>query len=400
MKQDDLAKIKTLEVVSRKLEPNADTLQQWNAQMSTFGSDFIRTLPHRPTFYHEDLTSTAVYQFPFDQAPYPMEKLLPVLDKALTQTALNAASSKHFGYVPGGGLFSTAIGDYIAAVTNVYSGIFYAGPGAVRIENELIKWMCQLMGYPSTALGNLTSGGSIANLIAITTARDRLPLNPKDFGQAVIYLTSQTHHCVQKSLRIAGLKNAIIRYVPMDHSFAMDTEALAQHVIQDKNRGLIPFMIVGSAGTTDIGAIDPLKEMGHIAQKHGIWFHIDAAYGGFFCMVEELRPKLAGIELSDSVAIDPHKGFFLSYGLGAILIKDVAAQYDAHYYQANYMQDSIMDINEYSPADLSPELTRHFRGLRMWISLQLLGLEPFKAALLEKHLLCQYFYEKVQAIRF
>ena len=117
---------------------------------------------------------------------------------------------------------------YIAAVTNVYSGIFYAGPGAVRIENELIKWMCQLMGYPASALGNLTSGGSMANLIAITTARDRLSLAAADFGRAVIYLTPQTHHCIQKSLRIAGLKEAIIRYLPTNDSFAMDTRILAQ----------------------------------------------------------------------------------------------------------------------------------------------------------------------------
>ena len=144
----------------------------------------------------------------------------------------------------------------------------------------------------------------------------------------------------------------------------------------------------------------PLDDIAEIALANDMWFHVDAAYGGFFLLVDELKDKFKGIEKADSVAIDPHKGLFLSYGLGAVLIKDLQAQYDSHYYQANYMQDAAKMTEEYSPADLSPELTKHFRGLRMWLSLELLGLQPFRAGLSEKHILAHYFYHKIQELGF
>ena len=196
------------------------------------------------------------------------------------------------------------------------------------------------------------------------------------------------------------MSESIIRYIPVDNQFRMLVADLKRQVLEDKASGLMPFMVVGSAGTTDVGAIDPLDEIGLIAQEHNIWFHVDAAYGGFFLMVDELKPLFKGIERSDSFSIDPHKSLFLSFGLGAILMKDVKAQYRAHYYEANYLQDALNVNEEYSPADLSPELTRPFRGLRMWMSIQLHGLRPFRAALAEKRLLCLYFYERIQELGF
>ncbi|MCB0677344.1 MAG: aminotransferase class V-fold PLP-dependent enzyme, partial [Saprospiraceae bacterium] len=214
------------------------------------------------------------------------------------------------------------------------------------------------------------------------------------------YLTEQVHHCVQKALRIAGLEEAIIRYVPMDDRYRMDAGALRRQVAADQSAGLRPFLVVGSAGTTDTGSIDPLADIADIAGQYDLWFHVDAAYGGFFALLDELRPAFRGMERSDSLAIDPHKGLFLSYGLGAVLIKDVQAQLRSHYYRANYMQDSVIDTDELNPADLSPELTKHFRGLRMWMALQLFGLTPFRAALQEKRELALYFHEEVQKLGF
>jgi len=213
-------------------------------------------------------------------------------------------------------------------------------------------------------------------------------------------LTEQVHHCVQKAIRIAGLNESIIRYIPMDSEFKMSAEALAKQVATDRNSGLKPFLVVGSAGTTDAGAVDPLDAIADIAEANDMWFHVDAAYGGFFILVESLKEKFKGVERSDSLAIDPHKGLFLSYGLGAVLIKDVKAQFESHYYRASYMQDTLGVNEELSPADLSPELTKHFRGLRLWLSLHLFGLEPFRACLEEKYLLCRYFYDEIQKIGF
>jgi aromatic-L-amino-acid/L-tryptophan decarboxylase len=391
-------RLQELEQLARQLEPAQAQRDDWNAAVQAYADDFINRIEVLKAYDEPSLGEG--FSLETKETGRDLGALLQELEQQVDRQGINPASGGHLGYVPGGGIFPAALGDYLAAVTNRYAGLFFANPGAVRMENSLIRWMCQLMGYPEEALGNLASGGSIANLIAITAARDFKGIKAARVERAVVYLTSQVHHCVQKALRIAGLGEAVIRYIPIDQRFRMDAGALRQQLQQDIALGLEPFLVVGSAGTTDTGAVDPLDAIADLAQQYGLWFHVDAAYGGFFIMVEELKERFVGIERSDSVVIDPHKGLFLPYGLGAVLIKNVEALYNAHFYKANYMQDAQRFWEEWSPADLSPELTKHFRGLRLWLPLQLLGLQPFRAALAEKAALCQYFYEKIQGLGF
>ena len=177
--------------------------------------------------------------------------------------------------------------------------------------------------------------------------------------------------------------------------FRMDVEELRQTLDQDLEKGLKPLMVMASAGTTEAGVVDPLEAIGRVAQAYGAWYHIDAAYGGFFLLTDYGKEKLKGIEKADSVVIDPHKGMFLPYGSGAVLVKDQNLLYNSLHYFANYMQDAVPERHEQSPADLSIELSRHFRGMRMWLPLKLLGLKPFKAALEEKLWLARYFYHEI-----
>lgn len=393
-------KIKELETTAQQLEPLNAQRQHWNHSVQAHANQFLDDFNPYHTYVTSEDMGAPIRDFPFEEAGKPIEKVLDCLRENVDRPGLNPASGGHFGYIPGGGVFTTALGDYLAAATNRYAGIFFGCPGGVRMENMLIRWMCQMVGYPDTALGNLTSGGSIANMAAITTARDHKGIKARDIERCVFYMTPQVHHCVQKSIRILGMSESIIRYIPMDDHFKMKTDILKQKVAEDKAAGLQPFMVVASAGTTDTGAVDPLDEIGVFAKKEDLWFHIDAAYGGFFMLSDKLKPLFKGVELSDSITIDPHKGLFLSYGIGALLIKNTEALFNTHHYTANYMQDAFGTEDDPSPADLSPELTKHFRGLRMWISLQLLGVAPFRAALEEKVLLCQYFYKKIQELGF
>ena len=389
-------RIRALESVARRLEPTAAERADMTAPVVAYGERFLQSLPDRLTYIPETDGGASLYESPIGDAPTGIDTLLRVLDRSVDLTGINPTAAGHFGYIPGGGIYPAALGDYLAAVTNRYAGVFFANPGAVRMEHILTRWMASMVGFPHTAAGNLTSGGSIATLIGIVTAREARGIKARDIERAVIYLTGHAHHSVAKAVRIAGLGEAVTRLVPMDGRHRMDADALDHMIREDLRAGLQPFLVVASAGTTDVGAVDPLTAIADIASGHQLWLHVDGAYGAFFALCEQGRRALTGMDRADSLTMDPHKGLFLPYGSGAVLVKNTAAAQAAHAYTANYMQDTLSD--EMSPADLSPELTKHFRGLRLWLPLKLFGVAPFRAALEEKMLLARYFRERLLEI--
>ena len=396
-----LEKLNELERIARQLEPDQGERELMLDEVRDYAESFLTGLPAARA-YTKDEGRLDLSIAPIDEAPTSMSSLLQLIYSEVDTTGINSASAGQLGYIPGGGLFPSALGDYLADISNRYSGVSFAGPGAARMEQLLVEWLCRLVGYPDTAGGDLTSGGSLATLSALVTARDARNIGPQETADACVYLTGQVHHCIDKALHIAGLKDVRKRLVPMDKRHRMDAAALQQMIESDRNQGLKPWLVVASAGTTDTGAVDPIPEIARIANQHDLWFHLDAAYGGFFMLCEEGRERLHGLDQADSIVLDPHKGLFLPYGSGAVLIKDRRLLAESNAYHADYMQDAKHADNDpgaaLSPADFSLELTRPFRGPRMWLPLKLFGLKPFRAALAEKIWLARYFHQQLSKV--
>ena len=392
--------ILSLERRSRALEPGATRRRHLRDAAVALTERFLRRIATTPGYDASPNAMQGLLGTPISQDGIPLAAALDILEQDVIRPGAQPASAGHLAYIPGGGIYHSALGDFIAAVTNKYAGVFFAGPGAVRMENILIRWTADLVGYPAGAGGNIASGGSIANLTAVATARDAYELRGSDYATAVVYLTTQAHHSVDRALRIAGMADTRVRHVGMDERYRMRPDALADAIARDRAAGLQPWLVVATAGTTDSGAVDPLDAIADVVQRERCWFHVDAAYGGFFLLTEHGRSIMRGIERSDSAVLDPHKGMFLPYGSGIVIVRDAEALARTHRYAGAYMQDTLREPSDVSPADVSPELTRHFRALRMWLPLMLVGTKPFAAALDEKLLLARYFHREIGRLGF
>lgn len=387
-------RIEELERSARTLDADSRQRESWHATVNDFAEAFLQDLPRLPAYGKPEAPGDPASEFAIAETPTPLESLLDTFQSQVLDVHLNPASPRFFGYIPGGGLYSASLGDFLAAVTNRYSGVFFAAPGAARIENTLVRWIASVLGYPDTVGGTLTSGGSLANLAAVVTAREEVPF--ADRSRAVVYMSSEVHHSMHKALRIAGMGDAVYREAPIDEGFRIDPVGLVRQIESDRAANLRPWLLVSSAGTTNTGSIDPLNSLADVAERFDLWHHIDAAYGGFFVLWEETQRLMAGIDRGDSITVDPHKGLFLPYGCGCVLVRDHRKLRDTHSAVADYMQDAVTPPDEVSPSDYSPELTRHFRGLRLWLPLRLGGLAPFRAALEEKVLLARWFYAALE----
>jgi aromatic-L-amino-acid decarboxylase len=379
---------------SRPLEPDFEQLEAHTHAVTSFVLEHLRTLDRQPSFDLDGVESVrASFREAVPEEGHPIEALLARLGPAIAKS-YNTAGPGYLAYIPGGGVYAAALADFLAAATNRYVGVTGAAPALAQIEETAVSWLCTLMGLPAGSRGILTSGGSLSTFSAIVTARhERLG---EDFGDGSIYYSDQTHYCVTKAARLAGFPRATLRPLPTDARFRLIPEALEEAIREDRSRGRRPFLVVPNVGTTNTGAIDPLPEILRIARGHGLWVHADAAYGGFFRLAPGGDALLRGIEECDSITLDPHKGLFLPYGLGALLVRDGGALVRAHRESASYVQD-VAEAGSLGFADLSPELSRDFRGLRLWLPLMLHGVAAFREQLAEKLALARWFHEELRA---
>jgi aromatic-L-amino-acid decarboxylase len=361
-----------------------------------FVSEFIDARYEAPTSDYTELESLLAS---LSDAP-PLKggqltSLLDVIGRAAAK-GFDTANPGFVGYIPGGGLYASALADFIACTINRYTGIAQPAPALVQIEASVLRWLCDIFELPSASQGVLTPGGSMSNLSAMVTARsDRLGEN---FLDGTFYVSDEAHHSIAKSARVAGFPASAIRVIPSDNSLHMDVDALVDAIGEDRRRGKSPFMVVASAGTINTGVVDPLGDIADVARREDLWFHVDGAYGGFFQLTERGKKALKGIEKADSITLDPHKGLFLPYGTGCLLVRDGAALRAAHESHAEYLPKPSDNPGLPDFSAFSPELTRDFRGLRLWLPLHLHGTELFVQALDEKLDLATYAHAELSPV--
>ena len=354
----------------------------------------IDSLPTQPAGYvgdGDDLADALREDWP--KEPIPFDAALELFfGKALSKT-YNTAGPGYLAYIPGGGLVHAALGDFIAQMVNRYSTVWLAAPGLVQLETNVLRWFCRVVGFPERALGLLCSGGSLATLSAVVSAREKML--GSDFSRGMIYTSDQGHHCIGKAARIAGFPVERVRVVPSDDAFRINCDRLAEMIEEDLRDGFRPFMIAANAGTTNTGAIDDLPRLAQMAKERKLWFHVDAAYGGFFALTRRGKQRLRGMNMADSIVLDPHKGLFLPYGTGCLLVRDPSDLERAHALSAEYMPPMQVEDGRYDFCQMGPELSRDYRGLRLWLPLKTLGFEAFANALDDKLDIAEYAAEEL-----
>ncbi|KAL5332224.1 glutamate decarboxylase [Aspergillus crustosus] len=282
---------------------------------------------------------------------------------------------RFFSYIPSPVSPLSFLGDVLTSCFNVFSGSFEAGPGITAVELSLVTWLAEKIGLrASTAGGIFVSGGSMANLTALIVARDQ-KLNENERAKGVVYISTQTHFCIPKALRIIGFLSSQIRIIPCDGEFRMDVYELQKQIMQDLSVGLRPFLVVATCGSTGTGSIDPLGSISGLASEHNLWMHVDGSFGVSAALSTAHRHLVNGLARADSIAWDAHKWLFQTYGCGVVLVKEKRHLRASFASTAEFMQDidSIVEDDKPNLWNYGVELTRPARHMRLWFSLQVLG---------------------------
>lgn len=314
-----------------------------------------------------------------ENASDPQEVLDFVLDKVITKSAI-VSHPKSFSFVPGPSNYISAMADTLATGFNIFSGGWAASPAAAELEIVTMGWLLKIFGFPVKKGGGIfTSGGSMANLTAIVTAR-RVKCGD-DFSKAIIYLSDQAHSSNIKAIRVLGFRKEQIRVIPTDAEFKFSINKLKNAIAKDRLEGLQPFCLIATAGTTNTGTVDPLSEIAKICKNEDIWFHIDGAYGGAAILAKDGKNLLKGINKADSLTVDPHKWFFQPYEMGCLLVKKHKWLSETFTEKPEYLRDIEGNTSEINFYDYGVQLTRRFRALKFYMSIKTFGLKAFREAI-------------------
>jgi aromatic-L-amino-acid/L-tryptophan decarboxylase len=346
-------------------------------------ADHLATLRDQPV--QQSLTraeASRVVAAPAPEHGRSFDELLEFLDHRVFPYHAREPHPRFLAYIPSCPTFPAVLGDWIATGFNFFAGVWSVAAGPNALELQVLDWFRAWVGMPPGTGGLLTSGGSAATLTAVVAARhaavgddaSRLP-------RLVMYTSDQAHSSVPRAAWIAGLPRAQVRTVPSDERFRMRSDALRAEIRRDRDAGLLPFLVVGTAGSTSTGAVDPLHELADICEADDLWLHVDAAYAGFATLTAAGREALAGIERAHTLTLDPHKWLFVPFECGCLLARDPRALAAAFRIYPEYLKDVESAGAEVNFADYGEQLTRYSRALKIWLSVSYFGLAAIRDAI-------------------
>jgi glutamate/tyrosine decarboxylase-like PLP-dependent enzyme len=342
--------------------------------------EHFATLPDQPVTgraSRRELESRLREPIPTD--PRPASEVVEQLRRDVLPFAIHVDHPRFFAFVPGPSNFVGAMADALATGLNHFQGTWLASSGPSALELVTVDWLREICDLPEEAGGLFVSGGSMANVTCLAVAR-HVRLGDRT-GKATIYLSDQTHSSVERGLRVLGFSEERIRRIPTDAEFRMEMPALEAAVREDRERGLDPFCVVANAGTTNTGAIDPLDDLADLCAAEGMWLHADGAYGAAAAMAPRGKELLRGLERVDSLSLDPHKWLFQPFECGCALVRDRRWLADTFAVHPEYLQDTHGAEEEVNFGERGIQLTRQWRALKLWMSLQVFGRDAFENAI-------------------
>lgn len=312
--------------------------------------------------------------------PMPANEVLKfVLDNVMPHSNI-MSHPKTYAFVPGPSNYISVMSDALATGFNIFAGGWIGSSAAAGIEISTLNWLLKLFGFPVKKGGGIfTSGGSMANLTALATAR-KVKCG-EDFSRSVIYLSDQAHSSNIKAINILGFRKEQVRIIPTDMEFKLSINKLKNAIAKDKLEGLQPFCLIASSGTTNTGTVDPLEDLAAICKKENIWLHVDGAFGAAVILSKQGKKLLKGIDKADSITVDPHKWLFQPYEIGCLLVQNHKWLSGTFTEKPVYLRDIEGNESEINFYDHGIELTRHFRALKFYMSVKTFGLQAFRKAI-------------------
>jgi glutamate/tyrosine decarboxylase-like PLP-dependent enzyme len=372
-----------------ELEFSPDRMRQIGYRVVDRLVDHLATLPtQRVGTKGDPAVLMKALSEPVPEQGMEFEAVLDQVERDVLANTMHVNHPRFFAYVPGPGNFIGAMADALISGYNVFAGTWISGSGPAAVELTVLEWLREMCGLPASAGGVFVSGGTMANLTALVVAR-HVKIRGR-LEDATVYFSDQAHSSLEKALRVIGLPAENQRRVPSDSGFRLPTGELARQIELDRSAGKHPFCVIASAGTTNTGAIDPLPELSALCREQGLWLHVDGAYGAAAIIAERGRELLAGLELADSLSLDPHKWLFQPYEIGCVLVRDRDHLRETFRILPEYLKDTQLHSDEFNFTDYGIQLSRNFRALKLWMSIKVFGLAAFRAAIERGFVLAEF----------